>query len=654
MKSIELNIIFPGVLKVAFPVLIGLLIHIATSAQTPRLEGEWEMYNETNVRFDKLAKIVQNGNNLNINNGYGTDSTGIVSGATITTSDGLKGTISADGNRISWSIGYIWIKKGAPSAPATINLAGQWEMYAADGTKYDKLAVVTQNGGSVTVNNGYGSESPGKLDGLLLTAAGWGLTGTVSANGDRIDWSNGVRWAKQSIFAGRTEVANIAANTPAAPPADNRTLTLKNTGGINATITLYKSDRPLSDNTPVTQLKWVDGGSTPTKNFGDGLKPETGLEVEITMKVGGLGAFWDLPIYRGIVNVPSTNICFEVGGTAYRPIVNTCNNTKATESAHVTFVNEASYVASMKLDYTAELSAASFAQRSVRTDDTLLGMERKIYFPRDSVGNEMTLVINGNGVARPIVLSKVLTVANRSDVPCYKVWGDVVQPKASPCATGNTGRTIRFWNNSGAVAMIEVLLNGNSFARTNLINVTQAETVDLPSPKPKDKVTVSFLADVLSDVSKTVVSLTIPNDFKGEACYKMEGTIADQAVSTCDEMVGETFGDARHIRFQNEAGYDAQMIVTYFVDEVINGRTMMMPKMIATGLINGLGGKYRIVAIPKNTKYGQPITISIQGSATVKNDIFSTTLPGDFTDSPQPCYKVWGTLFDPQAGKCRP
>lgn len=654
MKSIERKTMFRGALKVTFPVLIGLLMQIAASAQTPRLEGAWEMYNDTNVKFDKLAKIVQRGNNLSINNGYGVDSTGVISGETITTSDGLKGTISADGNRIFWSIGYIWVKKGVPSTSVSVNLNGQWVMYAGDGAKYDKPGVVTQNGASVTVNNGYGSESPGRLDGLKLTATGWGLTGTVSASGDRIDWSNGVRWEKQDLFSGKSERAAIPDKPSAPVPADNRTLTLKNTGGINATITLYKSDRPLSDNTPVTQLKWVDGGSSPTKNFGDGLKAETGLEVEITMKVGGLGSFWDLPIYRGIITAPSTNICFEVGGTAYKPIVNPCNNTKATESAHLTFVNEASYVSFMKLDYTAELSAASFALKSIRTDDTLLGMERKLYFPRDSVGNEMTLTINGNGVAKPIVLSGKLTAANRSDVPCYKVWGDIVQPKASPCGTGSTGRTIRFWNNSGTVAIIEVQLNGNMYVRSNLINVTQAETVDLPAPKPKDKVTVDFLVDVGTDLPKKVVSVTIPNGFTGEACYKIEGTMADQAVSTCDEMVGETFGDARHIRFQNEAGYDAQMIVSYFVDEVINGRTMMMPKMIVTGLINGLGGKYRIVAIPKNTSVGQPVTISIQGSATVRNEIFSTTLPGDFTDNPQPCYKVWGTLFDPQAAACKP
>ncbi|HRH44440.1 MAG TPA: hypothetical protein PKY82_22585 [Pyrinomonadaceae bacterium] len=47
-----------------------------------------------------------------------------------------------------------------------------------------------------------------------------------------------------------------------------------------------------------------------------------------------------------------------------------------------------------------------------------------------------------------------------------------------------------------------------------------------------------------------------------------------------------------------------------------------------------------------------PITIFLQGSTTIKNDMFSTTLPADFAASSQPCFKVTGTTFDPAGGKC--
>ncbi len=173
--------------------------------------------------------------------------------------------------------------------------------------------------------------------------------------------------------------------------------------------------------------------------------------------------------------------------------------------------------------------------------------------------------------------------------------------------------------------------------RTNELNVTQAETIELPPSKSQDKMAIVFKGFVGSNTLTELASIpiSIPNDFKGELYYKIEGTIADRAFSTCDDMVGETFGDSRHIRFQNEAGCDAEMIVIYDVDEVINGQTMMMPRTVATGMINGLGGKYRIVAIPKNTSKGQPITIVFQSSTTEKNDIRSTTLPADSTDNPR-------------------
>jgi hypothetical protein len=85
---------------------------------------------------------------------------------------------------------------------------------------------------------------------------------------------------------------------------------------------------------------------------------------------------------------------------------------------------------------------------------------------------------------------------------------------------------------------------------------------------------------------------------------------------------------------------------------VINGNTVPMPKTIVSGYINGLGGKFRMINVPKDTAPNMPITISLMGNATVKNGIFSTTLPANFPASPAPCFKVWGTLFDPAGGQC--
>ena len=80
--------------------------------------------------------------------------------------------------------------------------------------------------------------------------------------------------------------------------------------------------------------------------------------------------------------------------------------------------------------------------------------------------------------------------------------------------------------------------------------------------------------------------------------------------------------------------------------------TEELPKTLTTGMINGIGGKFRLVTIPKETSKDMPISIGIQGNGTLKKNIFSTTLPADFAASPQPCFKVTGTLFDAAGGKC--
>ncbi|MBK7708104.1 MAG: hypothetical protein IPJ30_20730 [Acidobacteria bacterium] len=224
----------------------------------------------------------------------------------------------------------------------------------------------------------------------------------------------------------------------------------------------------------------------------------------------------------------------------------------------------------------------------------------------------------------------------------------------SPCSISSSARTIKFWNNSGTTAKLVAIYDQNKKVSTNDIEVTQTESIEIPIGVSKSPVSVEIWAYGIDRTRRLVTTMTASGSFTGELCYKIEGTSISPNASTCDDVVGDTSVETRLIRFQNEAGYDAQMIVTYFVDEVIGGQKIPMAKTVSTGMINGLGGKLRLLAIPKVVSQGMQITIAIQGSTTVKNDIWSTTLPGNFADNPQPCFKVWGTLFDPQGGKCAP
>ncbi len=77
-----------------------------------------------------------------------------------------------------------------------LNLSGTWEMYNEKHVKYEKLATITQNGSSVTLDNSYGDKKTVNIIGFTITYSG--LIGTISANGYRINWSNGYVWEKRS------------------------------------------------------------------------------------------------------------------------------------------------------------------------------------------------------------------------------------------------------------------------------------------------------------------------------------------------------------------------------------------------------------------------------------------------------------------------
>jgi hypothetical protein len=284
-------------------------------------------------------------------------------------------------------------------------------------------------------------------------------------------------------------------------------------------------------------------------------------------------------------------------------------------------------------------------------------------------GAQSTAVIKGNTVTTSDGLMGTISAdGTKIDWSNAYVW--VRQGAAAPrklieiaALPGDTPiRKIKIFNNAGFVGrMTATYYDKQGVAKTvksKELMVLQADTLEIPaetSPKP---IEIKFLKGTgvnaqLNSQYAEFSTATIPASFNAELCYRMEGTLVNPVVSNCDNSIGDaTSSDVRQIRFQNDAGYDAQMMVMYYVNEVVNGTSIPMPKTVVSGFINGLGGKFRMLNIPKNTATNMPITISLMGNATVKNGIFSTTLPADFPASPAPCFKVWGTLFDPKGGTC--
>lgn len=449
------------------------------------------------------------------------------------------------------------------------------------------------------------------------------------------------------IFTNRQEVGKLEEQKP-----DNRTLTFKNFGGVTATLNVYKAKTYASNDAPVKSIKWVDAGNAETVRFGGDIPLTTELDVEITMKVLNGFSTSDITIYRATVPSLASILCFEVSGTTYDASVKTCNNTVATEKDYITVKNEAGLLAYAKWDYTDGTPAGNNAKKSARTDDMLLGAIRKVYVPRDASSASRTLTINGAAVAYPMFTKEFASDTKLSG--CYRVWGDAAVPKVSACSITPGSRTIRFWNNSAEIVQLEVTYDNTEVLKTGQLIVTQAESLEIPPSKTTSPIKVN-IQRVNGDgtVNKVLKSINVPYSFKGELCYKLEGGLDDGAFSTCDDVVGDTSGDVRKIKFRNDSGFDAEMIVTYFQNELMNGVSIPLSKSITTGMLTGLG-KVRTVAIPVTTSKGMPVVVSFKASATVKNDVWSTILLGDFTDNPQPCFKVWGTLFSPQGGKCDP
>ncbi|AFY68756.1 hypothetical protein Pse7367_0445 [Thalassoporum mexicanum PCC 7367] len=104
----------------------------------------------------------------------------------------------------------------------------------------------------------------------------------------------------------------------------------------------------------------------------------------------------------------------------------------------------------------------------------------------------------------------------------------------------------------------------------------------------------------------------------------------------------------KSITFNNQSGYVAKMTVIYHeYKDFGNGVIVTLPVVKSSGDLPL--GFSRHVDIPENIA-DIPITVSITGTATIKSDIYSTTIPANFRGNK--CFKTWATIFDAKAGTC--
>jgi hypothetical protein len=152
----------------------------------------------------KQASISSNGPMLNLTNESGSTSIGNLQGNNQISAPEwqfVTGTLSGDGRRINWSNGTFWARcyNGGGGGYRTPNLNGNWY---PNGNRSLQCSI-QQRQGNLTLQNEVGDRATGSFNGKWTVRTNWQgtrITGTVSKDGSRIDWSNGTYWIRYRLY----------------------------------------------------------------------------------------------------------------------------------------------------------------------------------------------------------------------------------------------------------------------------------------------------------------------------------------------------------------------------------------------------------------------------------------------------------------------
>ena len=649
--------------KIAFLSIFALIFFQSANAQS-YTQNEQNCFNlvQNRVAYDKAGNKVWSEPNIR----------NLCKGTT-----NPAATISCFTNVINnfndWNRGIKECSALALSSQLT-NLSGNWDGYFPANTKTTYIWQISQTGSSLAftdVGAGTNTRFSGTRQGNSITDSN-NVTGTLSADGSQIVWANGVIWKKQGSATNNQINAIQSETTLTSTPLDNatttnsttsgsftRAITLKNNSGVAINGSLSKENLYAASNDNLKNLNVVAGSQTQWLNTG---QIETKSHTQSSENLEFAISINNVNVENRIIfkaNLPKnkdiTTLCYVVTGTYFVPNVKTCDGSPTYESKYILFKNGAGYNSTMSLTYYPKGSSTTKTENS---ESTALGYERKMYLPLDAdTSKQMTLKANLDGLAKTLLNRDVsLSDFDTKGTTCYKVWGAFVSAKINPC--NESGRKITLKNKGGYPAFMFVDYydkdeSGNEIKKSltgNRLEVLESDSVYVPQGASNKPIVIRINNGWKSLKDATIATMTAPANFTGEICYKTEGTTINPVASNCDDEKGVADNDAREIKFDNGGGYDAEMTVTYYEYQDPNLSTAPVAKTISTGLINL--GKTRFVKIPKQTAYNKTVSVSIKGYGTFKNNIYSINLPGDFAYSPKPCFTTWGTIFNPNGGKC--
>jgi hypothetical protein len=147
------------------------------------------------------AMIAQAGTSLTIMNEQGRVATATATTSQVSADWGegpIMGNLGGDQRQIDWANGTFWQRRALIGAAflGGPNVGGVW--YVGDEST-QRAFVVQQQGGAMELMNEQGRSSPGNFTGPnSFVARAWegGVQGTLSPDGNFIDWSNGTHWRR--------------------------------------------------------------------------------------------------------------------------------------------------------------------------------------------------------------------------------------------------------------------------------------------------------------------------------------------------------------------------------------------------------------------------------------------------------------------------
>jgi hypothetical protein len=152
----------------------------------------------------KQASIADNGAFLTLTNENGDTSTGQYQGQNGIVAPGwqfVTGTLSQDGSQINWSNGTFWARcNTGGGGHQRLNLTGTWY---AQGNRAQSCSI-RQRGSSLQLSNESGDHASGQITGKRQLTSTWdgnSIAGTVTPDGNRINWDNGTFWTRIRVYS---------------------------------------------------------------------------------------------------------------------------------------------------------------------------------------------------------------------------------------------------------------------------------------------------------------------------------------------------------------------------------------------------------------------------------------------------------------------